>query len=543
VITQDQTEVLDFLTARSTHAGAAVERIDTHASVVVLAGEHAWKLKRAVRYDYLDFSTPDRRRAMCEAELRLNRRTAPTLYRRVVAVTREADGKLTLGGSGAPVDWLVEMARFDQEGLFDRLAARGALDLALMAPLATAVGRFHAAAESCPEHGGKRGMAWVIDGNAGGFAEEGRDVLDGAAASRLTAKSRVALDEVGGPLERRRREGRVRRCHGDLHLRNVVLLDGQPTLFDGVEFNDEIACIDVWYDLAFLLMDLWRRELPRHANVVLNAYISETGDLDGLRLLPLFLSCRAAVRAKTSATAARLQSLPARRAELEATAAEYLRRAEELLTPPAPCLIAIGGFSGSGKSTLAQALAPSVGPVPGAVLVRSDEVRKRMFGVAPLVRLGPEGHEPEVSRRVYDTLADSAAAVIRLGHTVIVDAVFARPADRDALEQVAARASVPFAGLWLEAPESTLIARAERRGLDPSDADAHVIRAQLTHGTGTIRWSRIPATGTADVVRDQACNAVRTRCESAPCGIPRPSQEMSAPGPPPDDGLKRLALQ
>jgi aminoglycoside phosphotransferase family enzyme/predicted kinase len=516
VITEDQTEVLDFLTARSTHAGAAVERIDTHASVVVLAGECAWKLKRAVRYDYLDFSTSDRRRAMCEAELRVNRRTAPALYRRVVAVTREADGTLALGGSGAPVDWLVEMTRFDQEGLFDRLAARGSLDLALMAPLAAAVGRFHAAAEPCPEHGGKRGMAWVIDGNAAGFAEEGRDMLDGAAAARLTAKSHVVLDEVGGHLDRRRREGRVRRCHGDLHLRNVVLLDGQPTLFDGVEFNDEIACIDVWYDLAFLLMDLWRRELRRHANVVLNAYISETRDLDGLRLLPLFLSCRAAVRAKTSASAARLQSLPARRTELEAMAAEYLQRAEGLLTSPAPCVIAIGGFSGSGKSTLAQALAPSVGSVPGAVLVRSDEVRKRMFGVSPLVRLGPEGYEPEVSRRVYTMLADSSAAVIRLGHTVIVDAVFARPADRDALEQVAARASVPFAGLWLDAPESTLIARAERRGLDPSDADAHVIRAQLTHGTGTIRWSRIPASGPADVVRDDARTVVRTRCESAP---------------------------
>ena len=182
-------------------------------------------------------------------------------------------------------------------------------------------------------------------------------------------------------LERRRESGFVRQCHGDLHLRNIVLLDGRPTLFDGVEFNDEIACTDVLYDLAFLLMDLWRRRLPRHANTVWNRYLVETADFDGVSLLPLFLSCRAAVRAKTSATAAQLQHDVQRRNELEGMAREYLAMAERLLHPPHPCLVAVGGFSGSGKSTLALSLAPSVGAVPGAVVLRSDETRKRLCGV------------------------------------------------------------------------------------------------------------------------------------------------------------------
>ena len=292
MITEDQTAVIDALASPSTHGGAPVERIDTHTAIVFLAGSRAWKLKRAVRFDYLDFSTVERRKAMCDAEVRLNRRIAPAVYRGVVAVTRAPDA-------------------------------------------------------ASPE-----------------------------------------LDRRGALLDARREAGLVRQCHGDLHLRNIVMLEGQPTLFDAVEFNDEIACIDVIYDLAFLLMDLWRRQLPRHANAVWNGYLAETADLDGVSLLPLFLSCRAAVRAKTSATAARVQDSPERAGELRALAREYLALAERLLHPAEPCLIAVGGFSGSGKSTLALGLAPSVGAVPGAVVLRSDEIRKRLCGVPLLERLG-----------------------------------------------------------------------------------------------------------------------------------------------------------
>jgi aminoglycoside phosphotransferase family enzyme/predicted kinase len=515
MITEDQTPVIDFLAAPSTHGGAPVERIDTHASIVFLAGARAYKLKRAVRFDYLDFSTSERRRSLCEAEVRLNRRTAPTLYRGVVAVTRQDDGLHGLAGNGSPVEWLVEMNRFAQEALFDRLASAGALGIELMSPLAAAIADFHESAEHRSDHGGRAGMAWVIEGNAAGFAEFGRPCLEPSATYRLTTDSWRELDRRAEMLERRRKSGFVRQCHGDLHLRNIVLLDGRPTLFDGVEFNDEISCTDVLYDLAFLLMDLWRRRLPRHANTVWNRYLVATADFDGVSLLPLFLSCRAAVRAKTSATAAQLQPDVQRRSELEGMAREYLAAAEELLHPPHPCLVAVGGFSGSGKSTLALNLAPSVGAVPGAIVLRSDETRKRLCGVPLLQRLGPEGYSSHVSERVYSTLAEHAALALRAGHSVVVDAVYARAADQRVIERAAEATSVPFIGLWLDAPESLLIDRTAQRHNDASDADANVVRMQRGQDTGDVRWSRLDASVPAAPVLSSATDLVRERLHDA----------------------------
>jgi aminoglycoside phosphotransferase family enzyme/predicted kinase len=515
MLTEDQSAVIAFLAEPSTHDGARVERIDTHASIVFLAGERAYKLKRAVLFDYLDFSTSDKRRVLCEAEVRLNRRTAPSLYRGVVAVTRREDGSYAFGGTGTPVDWLVEMNRFPQDALFDRLASAGRLDLELMSPLATAIAEFHMSAEHRVDHGGKTGMTWVVHGNVAGFAEFGSACLEPSASSRVADDSRRTLEECSALLDRRRESGFVRQCHGDLHLRNIVLLDGRPTLFDGVEFNDEISCTDVLYDLAFLLMDLWRRRLPRHANAVWNRYLAETGDLDGIPLLPLFLSCRAAVRAKTSATAAQLQHDVPGRHELHGLAREYLAMAERLLHPPEPSLIAVGGLSGSGKSTLALGLAPLVGAVPGAVVLRSDEIRKRLCGVPLLEPLGPEGYSSPMSARVYATLAERAAMTVRGGHSAVVDAVYAQASDRQVIEQVAAAASVPFIGLWLDAPEPVLIARTEQRCNDPSDADANVIRMQRAQGAGEIGWSRIDASLSAPSVLSRATERVREQLHGA----------------------------
>lgn len=511
MVTEDQNAVIDFLASPTTHGGVRVERIDTHASIVFLAGPRAFKLKRAVRYDYLDFSTADRRRRCCDAELQLNQRAAPTLYRRVLPVTRGDDGLLSLDGIGVPVDWVIEMNRFDQENLFDRLASRGVLDLSLMPLLANAIVQFHATADLTPHHGGTAGMEWVVEGNAAAFAEVGANVLDLAACFRITDTALAEIERHTALLELRRAGGMVRRCHGDLHLRNIVLLEGRPTLFDAVEFNDEIACADVLYDLAFLLMDLWKRGLPRHANAVWNGYLGEAGDHTGLCLLPMFLSCRAAVRAKTSATAARLQSDLQRRGELEALAREYLAMAEELLSPAPPCVIAVGGFSGSGKSTLARSLAPFIGAPPGAVVLRSDEVRKRLFGVSSLDRLGPEAYTPEISQRVYGALVHEAAAVVRSGFSAIVDAVFAEPSHRQEIEQVAAYASVPFTGLWLDAPESVLVERTVHRTADASDADARVVRLQLVQGAGAITWHCIDASSSAEDMLRCAAGVLNVR--------------------------------
>jgi hypothetical protein len=505
----DQTEVIAFLSSPAAHDGRPVERIETHASIVFLAGERAWKLKRAVRYDYLDFSTLDRRRAMCEAEVRLNRRFAPSLYRGVAPVTRGKDGQLCLGGSGAAVEWLVEMVRFDQDLLLDRMAARQALAVTAMTTLAAEVARLHGGAAPRPQHGGQSAIAAVIDGNATSLSQQAAGSVDAASARRMTDLQRVVLARVGPLLDRRRDAGRVRQCHGDLHLRNIVMLDGTPTPFDGIEFNDDLSCIDVLYDLAFLLMDLWRRRLPAHANVVWNRYLGITADFDGLPALPLLLSCRAAVRAKTSLTAATLAADDGRRAELQRLAREYVRLGTDLLRPPAPCVIAVGGLSGSGKSTLARDLAPALGAVPGAIVLRSDEVRKALAGVPASASLPPGAYGVEMSARVYGMLIDRAREVAGGGYVVIVDAVFLDAGQRAAIEQTASDAGVSFAGLWLHAPEAVLVERVRARRGDASDADVDVVRAQCRSTVGATSWTSVDAAGQAAAVLRNAAAALR----------------------------------
>ena len=493
MVTEDQSDVVTFLESPAAHGGAPVERVDTHASIVFLSGGRALKLKRAVRYDYLDFSTAEKRRAMCEAELRVNVRTAPAIYRAVTPVTRAADGVLALGGAGVAVDWVLEMARFDQAFLLDRLAERGELALEAMAPLARTIARFHAAAGRRVDRGGAAAMLRVVEGDEAAFLEEGGGVLDPDTCRRVTQASLQAIERHRLLLDQRRDIGLVRECHGDLHLRNIVLLNGAPTPFDAIEFNDHISCVDVAYDLAFLLMDLWHRRLPRHANAVWNGYLAETGDVDALPLLPLFLSCRAGIRAMTSVTAASLASSADARATAQRVAQEYLELADLLLRPARARLVAIGGPSGSGKSTLAHALAPGVGPVPGAVVVRSDEVRKRLSGVDRLTRLDSSSYTLEMSRRVYAALVERATQILARGHSAIVDAVFLQPPDRQALEEAAAAAGIPFVGVWLDAPEDVLVSRIEGRRGDASDADAAVVRAQLSQHHGPIGWHRLQA--------------------------------------------------
>ena len=499
MIVADQSEAVGFLASSGAHGGANVERIDTHTAVVFLVGERAYKLKRAVRFDYLDFSTLERRHQFCHAEVQLNRRTAPTLYIGVMPVTRQSDGSLELGGTGSVIEWVIEMRRFDQEQLFDSLAAANRLHVQLMATLGTAIARFHGSAARRHNHGGHDGMAWVVEGNAAGFAEFSSDGLDPGLSARVSAETRGELERHHRLLDSRRDDGFVRQCHGDLHLRNIVLIDGQPTLFDGVEFNDRISCIDVLYDLSFLLMDLWHRRLPRHANVILNRYMVDGGD-SGLQLLPLFLSCRAAVRAKTSATAAEVQIDSRRRRELIETAGDYLAMAARFLRSETPALVAIGGLSGSGKTTVAAQIAPGVGVPPGAIVLRSDEIRKHLLGVQPLERLGPGGYTSSVSERVYAALIERARLILRTGHSVVVDAVCAQRAQRDAIERAARDESARFCGCWLTAPESVLVERVQRRRDDVSDATIEVIKDQMGQRIDPGAWHVVDAEGSPHTV-------------------------------------------
>ncbi|MFQ5959424.1 MAG: AAA family ATPase [Alphaproteobacteria bacterium] len=502
MIVEDQSETVAFLSSPAAFGAGvgAVERIDTHISVVFLAGMRAYKLKRAVRYDYVDFSTLELRRTACEAEVRINRRTAPDLYIGVLAVTRAADDALVLGGDGPVVDWLVEMVRFDRDGLFDRLAQRGALTAPLMREVADEALALHAAAEPRRDKGGRAGMAWVVRGNAADLAARAGEPFDDAEVAHYTALAEAALARHGDLLDRRRRDGFVRLCHGDLHLRNICLVGGRPTLFDAIEFNDDIACCDVLYDVAFLVMDLLRRGLRPLANLVLNRYLAMSGDAAGLALFGFFLSCRAAVRAKTTAISAAAQSDRGEAARLRAEAARYLDDACAYLTPSRPRLVAIGGLSGSGKSTLAAALAPALGAPPGAVVLRSDVLRKRLFGLDPCAPLGVEGYAEEVTGEVYGRIEATAGDALRAGFTVVADAVYARPAQRARIAAVAAESGAPFTGLWLEAPAERLAARLGGRGADASDADEAVLELQLALDVGAVEWRRLDASDPAEDV-------------------------------------------
>lgn len=505
--TYDQALVIEFL-SRADSYGAGIDeikKIETHISVVFLAGERAYKLKRAVKYPYLDFSTLDLRHNVCLAEVSINRRTAPGLYKGVVAITLDESGTLSIGGEGDVVEWLVEMARFDEDGLFDRLE----LNDKLMGTLAETIAHFHAAAVPHPEFDSYEGLQETIRGNAASLSLFGADVFDPADFQAICEAQRAALQGIfGEKLKARGKDGFVRHCHGDLHLRNICLIDDQPTLFDAIEFNDTFAYIDVFYDLAFLLMDLDHRGQRGFANIVLNRYLDITGDTDGLQSLPLLLSLRASIRAHVSATAAGKQSSTVEATHLAGDARRYLEMAQHYLQPGKPMLIAVGGLSGSGKSRLARTLASFVGVAPGARIIRSDVVRKTLAGVDPLTRLEAEGYSPEMSHRTYQSVYEQTRSVLKGGHSVVADAVFASPQERKAIAAIAGDLGLAFHGLWLEAPAEVMEGRVTQRTFNASDADAAVVRQQLSYDLGIIEWDCIDSAGAKSATLAKALKAL-----------------------------------
>jgi uncharacterized protein len=463
---QSQDDVFAFLGRASTYGGVPVRRIDTHAGVVFLAGERALKIKRAVRFPFLDFSTLEKRKAACLAEIEANRPFAPELYRGVIAVTRGRAGDLALGGDGEPVEWAVDMRRFDETKTLDNLADAGTIDLAVADELARGVAAAHARAPVVDAAPWIDALADYIAQNDAAFREYPA-LFAPSAAAEFTAASRTAFTRIRPLLLARGQAGLVRRGHGDLHLGNIALIDGRPVPFDALEFDPLVASGDVLYDLAFLLMDLVERKLEAAANVVLNRYLTETRrreDLDALTALPFLMSMRAAIRAKV--TAARAAVAPAAdRAAITRSATTYFALATALMTPPPPRLVAVGGLSGTGKSLLARMLAPGLLPHPDAVVLRSDVARKALFGAAEAV-------------------------------------------ERDALAAIARANGVAFAGLFLTADLATRIARIGHRTGDASDADAAVARRQEDYALGSLDWSMVDASGTPDETLTRAKRAL-----------------------------------
>jgi aminoglycoside phosphotransferase family enzyme/predicted kinase len=470
-------------------ARRADRTIETAIARVFLEGETAWKTKRRIALSYVDFSTPQKRLTALERELEFNAPVAPGLYRAVHAVTRRADGGLELDGAGAVVDHVLEMTRFADDDVLAADPER--IDGVLADRLGRMVARAHAVAP-LREAGGAASLKFTIGSNAQllgeGAARIGHDL-----AGSLIALTDAEFARHAPLLERRTLQGFSRRCHGDLHLGNILSQDGQPTPFDCIEFNDLLSDIDVQYDLAFLLMDLSFRGRKDAAVRALSAYLDEaarslpTGLMEGLAALPLMLSVRAAVRAHVALHAARPEDDLAR---------AYAQAAVDLLRPAPARLVAVGGLSGSGKSTIARLIAPALGAAPGAVVLRTDEIRKRLWGAPAEAILPGEAYGPAMDEATHAALAADALAVLRAGRCVVLDATFRDPARRRMAEALAIEAGVAFDGVWLQAPAEVLLARVDARAGDASDATAEVVRAQIA-AAGAPDWPTLDVSGEA----------------------------------------------
>lgn len=516
--TVNQQEVFDFLAAPATHGDADVRRIDTHAAVVFLAGDRALKVKRAIRFPFLDYSTLAKRKASCEEEIKINRPSAPQIYRRVVAITQGQDGSLSINGDGRPVEYAVEMTRFDERLTLDHLAQAGALNAALVVDLADAIATSHRTASVAEADGWMCSLPSIIADNTSAFHASG--CLPANTVDKLDARSRTELSRVRARLRERGRLGLVRRCHGDLHLANIVLIGHKPVLFDAIEFDPVIASIDILYDLSFTLMDLLRYGRRLDANILFNRYPTTTfeDNLDGITALPLFMSMRAAIRANVMLV--RLGGPNTDEATIRLAARSYFALACQLISPASPTLVAIGGLSGTGKTVLARALADAIEPPPGASILRSDVMRKQYFHTHETQRLPPTAYQPEATSIIYQILTERAGRILSQGHSVILDAVFAKPAERLAITAIARKLHLPFVGLFLVSDLASRMSRVGQRAGDASDATLDLVKRQENYDVGPLDWHVIDASGTPEQTLQRS---------KAKLGTPEPHFSPNAP--------------
>ena len=464
--------------------------IETHISLVFAGADTVWKLRKAGRKPYLDFTSSDERHRAALRELELNAPHAPGMYRDVVPVTRASDGSVALGGDGEMIDWVVRMSRVPEADFLDAIAARGALTPALLDALGDAVAAYHDALPPVTKDQVAL-MRRIVFGNRMSALAAGMDATE---VERWTEAVITALERLGAWLGAREAAGYVRRAHGDLHLANLCLWQGRPVPFDALEFNEDLATIDVAYDFAFLVMDLEMLASRAAANHVLNRYVARTGDWGLVAGLPLFQSMRAMISAHIAASRGRPE-----------LSRRYLDQAFGYLTPAPTAVVAIGGLMGSGKSTLARALAPELGPAPGALVLRSDEVRKRLFGRAPEAKLPQSSYTTGASREVFAAMLRAIAGSAAAGHGVIADATFMDLSLRDRARRAAG--STRFLGVWLQAPLAVLEQRVTARRGDASDADLGVLRRAAAHDPGPRDWLPVEAID-ADAALAKVCVAL-----------------------------------
>ncbi|MEO5784148.1 MAG: AAA family ATPase [Casimicrobiaceae bacterium] len=464
--------------------GTPARVLETHISYVLLTGTHAYKIKKAVRLGFLDFTTLAKRRHYCEEELRLNRRLAPGFYLDVVAITGTA-GHPQIGGAGPVLEYAVKMLEFPQEALLGDVLAHGALTADHIDRLAAIVAAFHArAAVAAPDmpFGDPEGIQRLALAN---FSEirpllEGREEQDAIEAlESWTRREYASRHQI---FAGRRQAGFVRECHGDLHLGNIALVDGELVIFDCIEFNEQMRWIDVMSEIAFTVMDLTHGGRPAFAHRFLSAYLECTGDYSSVGVLRYYLVYRAMVRAKVACLRAAARPAEAGNATARREVRDYVRLAGTCAAYSRPALVITHGFAGCGKSTLSQALLERI----GAVRIRTDVERKRLHGLrahdSSGSGIGGRLYAAEATRATYDHVATLARAVIDAGRNAIVDATFLQRWQRDAFRTFAAQLRVPFAIVDIPVPEAALrerLAQRARRGTDVSEADIAVLDYQL----------------------------------------------------------------
>ncbi|MDD5242117.1 MAG: AAA family ATPase [Sulfuricella sp.] len=497
-----------------------VEVIETHISWVLLAGGFAYKIKKSLDLGFLDFSTLEKRRHCCEEELRLNRRLAPNLYLEVTPITGNT-GQPTLDGSGQAIEYAVKMRRFPQSSLLDQILLRGELTPEMIDAIACGIAGFHqrtAIADSASRFGAPE---QAHQPTAQNFTQIRPRLLEQNDRSRLDGLERWSEEEYRICREAfttRKAQGFIRECHGDLHLGNMVLLDGEVVPFDCIEFNDDLRWIDVVSEAAFLTMDLLDRERPDLARRFLNAYLEQTGDYIGLAVLRYYLVYRAMVRAKVASIRAGQEGETG--AGHWRQYRHYVELAESLTRHSPPFLAITHGLSGSGKTTITQALLEKM----EMFRIRSDVERKRLYGLEPAARSGAavaEGiYSPAANERTYRHLAELARSIIRSGHAVVVDAAFLRRRERASFGELARELGVPFVILDFAAPEHILRQRVEQRrrqGRDASEADIAVLENQLCNNE-PLDDSEAAVTVSADTGQNGNIQALAQRLEKATSG-------------------------
>ncbi|HET9025030.1 MAG TPA: AAA family ATPase, partial [Burkholderiaceae bacterium] len=462
------------------HPVEHVERIDTHISTVLLAGEFAYKLKKPVDLGFLDFSSLEKRYRCCLEELRLNRRTAPGLYLDVVPIVATPTGPRVGVVAGEPVEYAVRMRRFDPHCTLDHLAARGQLTADLIDRLASIVARLHAeAAVAPPGFGASEAIRRLTEATIGTIRAVVQSAADRARLDALAAWAAAEWRACAAQMEARRVAGFVRECHGDLHLANIVRLDGEPVLFDGIEFNDELKFIDVTCDVAFAFMDLMDHGAPHLAWRFVGRYLEQTGDYEGLSVLRYYAVYRALVRAEVALIRLRQPELRRQvRLRVHTSFEHYLALAESLSRPGTRSLVVMTGLSGSGKSTVALELAQRL----DGVRVRSDVERKRLFGFAPHDRTERAVYTTEATARTYERMTEIARAALVAGVPAVVDGAFLRRVERDRFRALARELEARFTLVACEASADILRARValrHRSGSDASEADLDVLARQM----------------------------------------------------------------